>query len=498
MFKYAKPEEAGISSESIRRYIEVLENTNLSTHDVIIARGDKIVYENYWAPFHKDYLHRMYSVTKSFVAIAIGFLVQEGKLSLDDRIVDLFPAEVTEGANENMKKQTVRNMLMMSTGFPRENGWWFGRKPTDRLRDYFANGEGESKIPGSFFEYDSPGSFVLGALVEDISGMEFIAFLREKLFDKIGVSKEAFCLKCPGGHAWGDSALLCTPMDLLKVARFTMNLGNWEGEQILDADYLRDATSNLIPTTDNAIPSSYGYGYLIWKQQQDGFFFNGMGCQFAVCAPHKDIILIYNGDNQGIESAKSIIIDTFYNLIVNDAKECELPENHTEYCRLADYSKDMKLMSCKGANDSPVAEVINGKKFILDKNPMDITDIKFTFEGDSGTMAYTNAQGYKELPFSFGKNTFGKFPQSGYSDLVAVERAEGFCYECAVSAQWLVDTMLYLNVQIIDKYFGRLHMYFSFVDKDTVCVKMTKVAEDFLDEYQGNATGRECKKSPDR
>ena len=490
MFTYAKPEEMGMASKNIHRYIEVLENTGLSTHDVIIARGDKIVYENYWAPFHKDYLHRMYSVTKSFVALAIGFLIQEGKLSLDDKIVDLFPAEITEGANDNMRKQTVRNMLMMSTGYPAENGWWFGRKPTDRLRDYFANGKGESKIPGSFFEYDSPGSFVLCALAENLSGMEFIDYLRLRLFDKIGVSKEAFCLKCPGGHAWGDSALLCTPMDLLKVAKFAMNLGSWEGEQILDADYLREATSNLIPTHDNERPSNYGYGYLIWKQQQESFFFNGMGCQFAVCVPGKDMILIYNVDNQGIASTKSIIIDSFYNLIVNTAEDTALPADEAEYESLMSYSKGLKLMSCKGANNSAIGAAINGRKFIMDDNPMGITDIKFTFEGDSGVITYTNAQGYKELSFGFGKNIFGKFPQSGYSDLVAVERVENFHYECAASAEWLVDTVLYVNVQIIDKYFGRLHMYFSFTDKNTVCVRMRKIAEDFLDEYQGKAMGK--------
>ena len=137
MFSYAKPEEVGISSKNIKRYLEVLEKAGLSTHNVIIARHDKIVYENYWAPFHKDFLHRMYSVTKSFVSLAIGCLEEEGKLSLDDKIVDLFPSEITEGAHENVKKQTVKNMLMMSTGFPGEKGFWFKGREESRLRNYF-------------------------------------------------------------------------------------------------------------------------------------------------------------------------------------------------------------------------------------------------------------------------------------------------------------------------------------------------------------------------
>ena len=93
MLSRATPESVGISSRQIQKYLELLEKNRITTHDLLIARGDKIVFETYWAPFHKDYLHRMYSVTKSFIAIAIGFLVQEGKLSLDDKLVDFFPEE---------------------------------------------------------------------------------------------------------------------------------------------------------------------------------------------------------------------------------------------------------------------------------------------------------------------------------------------------------------------------------------------------------------------
>ena len=123
--EYSSPEKLGIRSENILKYIKILENSRLSTHDIIIMRNGKIIYEAYWKPFHKDFQHRMYSVTKSMVSIAIGFLLDEGKLSLDDKIVDHFPEFVPEGLIEGVKKQTIRNMLMMSTGFPlEENGCW--------------------------------------------------------------------------------------------------------------------------------------------------------------------------------------------------------------------------------------------------------------------------------------------------------------------------------------------------------------------------------------
>lgn len=491
MFTYAKPEEVGISSKSIKRYIEVLEKAGLSTHAVIIARHDKVVYENYWAPFHKDYLHRMYSITKSFVALAIGALIEEGKLSLDDKIVDLFPADITEGACENVRKQTVRHMLMMSTGFPRWQGNWFRYRGEDRLRNYFKTSvnDGFSKDPGSFFDYDSFGSFVLGALAEHLSGMTLIDYLRSKFLDKIGFSKEAYMLQCPGGHSWGDSALMCTAMDLLKAAKFTMNLGSWEGEQLLDKEFVSTAISNLIPTHHAAYPAVYGYGYQFWRLQDNSFFFNGMGCQFGVCVPDKDIVFVYNGDNQGNDAAKAIILDNFFNLIVDEVEE-SMPVNDEAYNALTAYSSSLVLRHCGQSVEETVMDDINGKTYILDQNPMGITKVRFSFSGDEGVMEYTNEQGDKRLSFGLGKNVFGKFPQEGYSDMVGSLYEKGHYYDCAASAQWLEKRILYLSVQVIDKYFGQLHMYFSFTEDNGIFVDMYKHAEDFMNEYAGRSKGK--------
>ena len=489
MFIYKTPEEKGIKSQNIKKYIEILEKAGLSTHNLIIARGNDIVYENYWAPFHKDFLHRQYSVSKSFVAIAVGFAIQDGKMKLDDKLVDFFDDEYIKNCGEVQRTQTIRNMLMMSTGHGEGSGW-FGDQPEDRVRHYFdTSSNGFCKIPGGLFKYDSEGSFVLGAIVEKVTGMPLMEYLRKKLFDKIGVSKEATCLKCPGGASWGDSAVLCTATDLLKVARFTMNYGKWNGEQILNEKFLRDATSDLLPTANTCEhPSTYGYGYLIWKTQQNGFFFNGMGCQFAICVPHKDIIMIYNGDNQGISSAKTIIIDNFFNLIVNEADESSAV-NEKAYSELCEYSKKLELIHEVGGRTCEKAYEIAGKTFVLEENPMGIKNIKFTFQGDEGKFEYENAQGEKTLKFGFNKNIFGLFPQTGYSKEVGSVYETGHCYKGAYSGKWLSNNTLYLNVQIIDDYFGRLHMYFQFGDENTVTVQMKKVAEDFLKEYSGMAQG---------
>jgi len=327
--EHVTPEAVGIASENIYRFLESLENSRMASHDLILARGDKIFFENYWEPFHKDFLHRMYSVSKSFVSIAIGFLAQDGKISLDDKLSQYLEEDFTGQQDENIRNQTIRHMLMMSTAKTAQN--WFVAKPQDRVRFYCENDGPYSRPSGIMFEYDSDGSFVLGALVERLTGMPFMEYLREKLFRKIGVSEEAYCLKCPGGHSWGDSAVLCKPSDLLLVARFMLNRGRWNGEQILNEKYVAEATS--LQVSNNYMNfekyNVHGYGYQFWITYQNAFLFNGMGCQYALCVPEQDIIMVYNADNQGKEEVINNIFIKFYELIVNPAKCAPLPENPT-------------------------------------------------------------------------------------------------------------------------------------------------------------------------
>lgn len=485
--EFCTPEKVGIKSENILEYIKILEDSRLATHDVLIMRGGKLIYEAYWKPFDKDFKHRMYSVTKSFVSIAIGFLEQEGKISLDDKISKYYAEELKNQPDMNMHNQTIRHMLMMSTAKTTE--YWFKARPDDRVAFYFQNKLSESRPSGTLYQYDSAGSFVLGALVEKLSGMSLIDYLRSRLFDKIGVSKEAYCLTCPGGNAWGDSALLCTPRDLLLVAQFMMNKGRWNGEQILNEKYVTEATSKRISNcilNDNEF-NSQGYGYLIWRTHDNSFFFNGMGCQFAICVPDKDIILVYNADNQGKDYAKKIIIDNFFKLIARTAVDGELPENKAAEKELSDYTSNLKLLSTYGEKKSPIADKINNKTYILNENDMGISKIRFSFNEGGGVFYYTNAQGDKELPFSMCENAFTTFPQDGYADEVGTIPGNRR-YKCAVSASWIEETHLTIKVQIIDTYFGVLDMHFSFRD-NVVGVRMIKTAEDFLDEYNGFAGG---------
>ena len=487
---YATPEKTGIKSSHILDYLKSIEAANLLTHNIIIMHKGCIVFENYREPFNKDFLHRMYSVTKSFIGLAIGFLEQDGLVDLDAPIIKYFPDEMKNQTDENMRKQTIRHMLMMATAKPNQN--WFEAQCEDRVKFYFDNSLPDTRPSGTVFQYDSTGSFVLGALVERITGKELMEYLREKFLDKIGFSKEAYMLKCPGGHSWGDSALLCKATDLLKVAMFCMNKGEWNGEQLLNKEFVIKATTKQIDNNIRGLGyyDAFGYGYQLWMSRQNSFFFNGMGGQLALCIPDKELILVYNGDNQGHRFSKKIILDGFFDMIA-DRIENTLPENLTEYNMLCEYADALKLFSVKGDVHCNMQDKINGVEYELENNPMGISRMKLVFDGDKGIFSYTNEQDDKKIPFGMCSNEFAKFPQEGYSDTVGARKGNRL-YDCAASAAWVSDYQLFIKVQIIDTYFGILNINFGFED-DKVGIFMNKIAEDFLNEYQGFAGGKATK-----
>lgn len=234
--------------------------------------------------------------------------------------------------------------------------------------------------------------------------------------------------------------------------------------------------------------SGYGYGYQIWKAPDDGFAFVGMGDQFAICDPTTDFIFIINSDNQGNGSTRPILYHELYKEIIHKFGK-PLAEDKAAYNELCDFVSNQKLFAFDKGVDTDFAGVINNKVYELEENKMGIEYIKLCFEGEKGELHYKNKQGEKTLVFGMGYNEFSKFPEEGYSDMVATEFAKGNYYDCACSAGWAEMKKLRIKVQIIDKYFGNGCFVFSFKD-DRVTVLMTKTAENFMNEYSGVAMGR--------
>ena len=443
MFERITPEKAGIPSKYVCQFINTLEKRGLAMHSVLMMRGNDIFAEYYWKPFNKDFCHRMYSQTKSFVGVAIGLLEEDGKLKLNDRIADYFPEKIDKDIPENLKRLTIKDMLTMQTcGFTPS---WFYNSDPDRTH-FYLNENSAHLYSGMRWKYDSAGSQVLSTLIEKLTDMTLFDFLYSRIFSKLGTFNTASILKTKTEDSFGDSAMLCTTRDIASFARFVMNYGSWNGERLMNEEYLKTATSKVVDNRETGFNGVFtdGYGYQSWRYGKTGVAFNGLGSQLTIMLPEKDFIFTCTADNQGYAEANSLILTALDDIIIDNLGE-PIADNAEKYKKCTELEDTLKLCAATGNAFSPYQTKISGKTYICEKNDAGIEKFSLQFSDDNtGELRYTNAQGDKTLPFGICENKFVKFPQYGYSDLHAgLPTGKNFFYNCASSGAWAEEKNLF-------------------------------------------------------
>lgn len=491
VFDYGKPEEVGISSGDIREFVEKLEEYGLCMHSVMVIRYGKIVAEGYWKPFDENFRHRMYSVSKSFVAGAIGLLLDEGKINLTDRVCTYFPEYPEDTLHPYTRDTTIRDLLIMATPFELTYSLWGnGRNRKYWVESFFT--AKPNKPAGTVFCYDTTATFMLNVLVERITGMPFMDFLYERILHKLDFSENPKCIKSPDGYSWGGSGVLCTTLDLAKFAYIFLRGGNVNGEQLLSEQFVKEAISKQIESdtfgVGGGIYTTFGYGYQIWRLDENGFAFNGMGNQHAFCYPDKDLMVICTADNQGKQpECARILFPAVRDLIVRRCKNSSLPENDTEYTALSEKLASLQLLLPNGEKKSTCMEKINNVTYKLIDNSLGWEWVKFVFGENTGTMYYKNVRGEKSLTFGYGEYVKGELPETDYSgDTIDTPLGRG--YKCVGAGVWPEETHLLLRFNVIDEYIGNLNFSFAFTG-DRVGFRATKTAEGFLEDYNGLCGG---------
>lgn len=451
-------------------------------HGFLLLRKGKIVAEGYWAPYTRDSMHRMYSVSKSFVSMAVGLMIDEGKLNLNDRVAQYFKDKIPKNIHPYLAQATIRDLLIMATP---NNSTSYTYSDTDWAATFF--NKKPSHPPGTIFSYDTAGTVILNTIVERVSGMPFLEYMRDKLFEPTGVSENIWCIKTPEDTSWGGSGVICKLRDMAKMAYVCMNKGRWGDLQLISEEYINEATSKQI---DNSILGRQGYGYQIWMEEKSGFSFRGLGSQYAYCFPDKEFMFACISNTQVLGYTEESIKRAFYEEIYNKTKEVPLPEDVISNEKLNEKIKTLKILPQKGNLISPYQEIINNKWYMLDENPMGITKTRLIFSKDTGIWEYENASGHHMLKFGIGKKVTGPFPQKNYYGK-RIGEIPGVCYNCLSSAAWVEECKLNMLIYITDIYLGSLKISFAFKGKDgnEISIYMAKVAEWFLEEYSGFAGG---------
>jgi len=479
---FTTPESVGIPSSAVEAFLGEIEDKQLCLHSFLILRHGKVAAEGYWPHFDENRKHRMYSISKSFTAIAIGMMIEEGKISLDSKAAEFFPEHVPENPHRFTMEASVRDLLMMATP-NKENSYNF--KSKDFTETFFTY-DGPKHKPGQIFHYDTAATTVLCAIVEKLSGKTMLEYMRPVL-DEIGFSKDAYCVETPEGRSWTGSGILCTSRDLARFALLCMNEGQWNGKQLLNRDYVKEATSWQIDSSVSAtgIENCSGYGYQIWMLRKGGFAMYGMGSQYALCMPHNGTILITNADTQGTESAGNILFDAYYRLLDKMSPDA-LPEDAAAQNSLKDCISRLSLPRPLGKTTTALAGEISGKKFILDENKCGMKWLQLNIEAGKCVLQYENESGQHELIYGMDGYATQLFPEKYFGRRIGTRDTH---YQCIGAGAWPEDKAFLGTIYAIDDYFGNMHLQLTFTGNE-VTGYMRKAAEAFFDEYQGFIVGK--------
>ena len=534
------PEAKGISASCIIDTLSEIDIRGISMHSFLLCKDDCLVAEGYYAPVKKNDLHRMFSVTKSFVSIAIGLLQEEGRLSLDDSIVKFFPEYVpnTCEAHPWLLATTIRDMLSMRSCHASTTYDKFSSK-TDWVKSFFT--VAPTHKPGTVFHYDTSATHTLCALVEKLTGMKMLDYLRNKVLNEIGFSKEAYCLTDGFGVSMGGSGLLATSRDLMCFALLILHNGKLNGKQYISADYIKEATSFQTATcVTGPIPSeSQGYGLQFWTGEHGSIVCYGMGGQLAILLPEYNTAIVTTADTQGYQGGNQVIYDAIFRHILPELEKRQTPWTPSDEEKLA-FEQFMSKLAIRPLDHNKSAfEAWNNKsENVNDINTSFLTNFRPIMSSFEGTYVIKKASDtaealdkniinetiWDEISFEMSESmapsctgkvslkchVFPSIVDSTVDSPVTFEFGFGALKEgtlnmtthmgnradepvpvsmrYAASAEWLSENMLYIRVHLLDTSVGSIHIQAVF-GKSDVTIFLRKQEETLFGEFSGHLYG---------
>jgi CubicO group peptidase (beta-lactamase class C family) len=391
------PEAEGLSSQGLLALVNALDGGAGEIHSLMLLRHGKVVAEGWWAPYAAEDIHVLYSVSKSFNSTAVGFAVDEGLLSVEDSIVSHFADLAPAAIDPEMAAMRVRDLLIMSTGHEvdsidamrqRSDGQW--------TRSFL-----ESDVPlppggASSFRYNSGAAYMLGSLVQRVTGMTVDEYLTPRLFQPLGISGELWGQSAEGVNLT-DGGLSVRTEDLAKFGLLYLQGGMWNGTRVLSADWVADATARQVSTGNDDGNWNYGYGYQFWRSQV-GYRADGSLGQFSFVLPDQDIVLAITS---GTNDTDGVMNRVWQNLLPAIAGEAQ-PENPTALTALRDRLAALALPTPAGAMTSPRGADVSGRRYAVPQNSQGISGVTLDFSGPSPVLAIEDADGTHSITVGLG------------------------------------------------------------------------------------------------
>lgn len=408
-FPRVRPYEVGIDAKALCRALEKIDVPENGTHAFMVLRHGKVAAEAYWAPYAAEKKHCLFSVSKSFTCMAVGFAVQEGLLSVDDKVISFFPEHFVAPPCENMQKITVKHCLTMTPGFSGDPHNFPYLRRDDVINDFPYSYHGftyrEERLdwidnflhtyvpyePGSEFIYCTQGTYLLAAIVQKVTGQTVFDYLKPRLFEPLGIENATWQTGPQGVTVAGWGLDICLE-DLAKFAQFLLQKGKWKGQQLLDAAWIEDATSCQIHINNPDASWNEEFGYQIWLCEHPGAY-RGDGAfgQKYVVIPDKDAVVVFFSGSRNTDA----VMDAIWEEIVPAMGEEAAADPEAEVA-LEKKIAGLRIQPPAGAESSPAAAKVSGRRYELSPNYTGFTSLRMDFENSRVTL------GFGEEEFTLG------------------------------------------------------------------------------------------------
>ena len=462
-FVRATPESQGISSDlfaALLRELDASKDTDM--HHFMALRHGKVICECNFAPYPKGMWHITHSMCKSITGMAIGMLIEEEKLKLDENIYDIFPDHINAFSKIFRPVITVENLLTMTSGVTfNESGIVSGNDWLGSFLNASVNGK-----PGTEFQYNSLNTYVLSAIVTKRTGETLTEYLTQRLFGPLGITKY-YWETCPKGITKGGWGLFLCAEDMAKLGQLYLQRGKWNGQQLVSEYWIEISTARHLKTQND----TYGYGYQLWMEQRPGSFeYNGMLGQNVIIYPDMDMGLVTNAGNKEMfqDCIMLNIIRKYFPVNYHPADV--LPENPLSYSllkrlcgELENGENNNRSTSLRGgwkrnvvsrrkhsdkkysyrisaAVDRPsdhhsFMRAVSGRTYVMEQQNIGIaplfvqvfhnnmtdgiSEISFTYDAGNFCVSFTEGEVIHKLPVGFGKAADGCVDLHGEHYLVA-------------------------------------------------------------------------------
>ena len=424
------PESVGVPSAVIGKVIDAWKAKGVGVHGLMFMRHGKVFAEGWYDPYRPELTHMLFSLSKSFTSTAIGFAVQEGLLTVEDYVADIFADKLVCEPCANMRKMQVKHLLTMNTGHSKEPNVIFHKEVEDWVKRFM-----ESYVdhePGTLFVYNTAATYMLSAIITKLTGKRVGEYLTPRLFEPLGIEGWRF-ETCPAGIDTGGYGLNVHLEDIAKFGTFLLNRGSFGGEQLLNPEWIDEATARHTYSTGGGNDWIQGYGYQFWRCQPEGVY-RGDGAygQYCIVVPKLDMVIAMNEGTGWLQDP----LDVLWEVLLPAVQEEALAEDPAAVEEMNARLSALTVGTLDGRADADFAYA--GVTYELSPNALGIKAVSveknaFTFETAENTVV---------LPFAYAG--FAEAKTGIQPDFC---NSFGFFYEqAATNGVWKDDSTLALRI----------------------------------------------------